>query len=337
MVAVWAWLNPPPLLAMGLEQITQLGAEGIAAPTRGDSGLSVESQLNQFCNRLRGTGNLVSKPIMTVSIPASPTGYEWQNAFDAAFNRSKIEILKYRSNEITGSNQNNLQSTTTDGQTEMNSLAMQESASRAAASLVGLTVVGSFSGMSETRELSLGLCVISNRDLQEMVEKLTKAPTEIKLNPSSTSLIDQIETQSPMHLSKQFGSRLLSDPAGHPMIMSFGQAAVLYKGTNDMIRGKFRETSASRAEAIADQQIADYLAGQGLYSDQLLTSQLVEISTDDSSESQKTESMQKLASELSSRVKINLNGVSTVRKWVVPASKTSPEMVGIVRLWQPSE
>lgn len=337
MVAAGPWLNPPPLFALGLEQITQLAGDGLQASVMDAGGQTVESRVEKFCNRLRGVGNIVSKPIVTVALSETSTGIEWQKAFDAAFNRAKIEILKYRGNQIKAANQNGLDSTITNGQTEMNSLASQESTSRAAATLVGLTVVASFTGQGENNQPTLGLCVIANRDLQEMVERLAKTPSEIKLNPSLVSPLEPIDSLTPLQLSNLFGSRFLSDRVGHPLVMAFGQAVVNYKGSSEPIRAKFRETAVARAEANADQQIAEYLAGEALYSDQQLSSQLIEISTSDSSESQKIESMEKIASDLSSRVKINLTGISSLRKWILPASKTAPERVGVVRLWQPLE
>ena len=334
-MASWIVFNSPPVSAVTLDQVAQAGVEAMAALANDGGGQSLESQLTRFCNRLRGSGNLVSKPIMAVSVPTAATGNEWQNAFDSAFNRSKIEILKFRANEIEASMQTGLQSNTTNGQTEMNSQATQESASRAAASLVGLTVVASFSGLSDSNESSLGLCAIANSDLQRLIEKLAKSPAEIKLNPAATSPLDLIDSLTPQQLSKLFGSRLLSDSTGQPIIIAFGQAAVNYKGANQTIRAKFRDASASMAEGKADHQIAEYLAGAAIYSDQQLSSQLVEITTGDSSESQKTQAMEKIATDLSSRVKVNLVGLSTVRRWILPATKTTPEMVGTVRLWQP--
>lgn len=337
MVAVGLWLIPPPLSAIGLEQIAQLGVDGLKSTAQEAGASTVESQIDKFCKPLRGAGNMVSKPIVAVALSETSNGTEWQRAYETAFNRSKIEILKFRTNQIKASNQDSLQSDTTNGQTEMKSQATIESASQAAASLVGLTVVASSVGTGENNQPSLGLCVIANRDLQDLIAKLARSPAEIKINPPAISPLDIVDSQTPQNLSKQFGIRLFSDPAGHPIIIAFGQAAVSYKGTSEPIRAKFRQVSATRAEAIADQQIAEYLAGEAIYSDQLLSSQLNEISTGDSSETQKTDTINKIASDLSSRVKVNLTGLSTVRRWTLPASKNAPEMIGIVRLWQPIE
>ena len=338
--AGWSLFNPLLAATDPLNDIVRVSSDGISASSkkdRSDSAAAVEVQLNRFCNPLKAKGNIVTKLTLPLAVAkAGVKGTAASIAFEQALTLARIETIKSVATNIASQSENSLDSTTAEGQTNMKAQTGQKLSMEAAASLVGLTVIRSLVGVNENQQPAIGICTLSSNQLRDSIPKLVRQGEDARLQPTSPSPVEVVETLSPEEVSTIFGIRLLSDSTGRPLVLAFAQAPVNYGGTSEAIRAKFRDNAAAAATGLADTAIGEYLGGAAQFSDEQMTEQLVEIALSDDAESEKVAALSKMNSRLTSQVRLNLSGLSTVRRWSLPATKTAPEIVGVVRIWQPS-
>jgi hypothetical protein len=140
-------------------------------------------------------------------------------------------------------------------------------------------------------------------------------------------------------LIRDFGVRRLFDNDGLPVLVSFGQWASDYSGTDPAVAEVSRRVARQQAESRADGQIAQFLGGSMQVEMDSETGRALEKAAerlpdgykqDDPATKSVTNSLNEI---LHNRAHVQVTGIQTLSSWSQKHPETGQQIVGVIRMW----
>ncbi len=208
---------------------------------------------------------------------------------------------------------------------------------RAFARLVGVLPVQSFEAQDGAGTYEIGVVMIASPLIQDFAEQVTKARGEFSPDPARAQDLTTLYSDQDQ-LLQDFGIRRLFDKQGLPVIVSFAQWGSGYRGTDPVFAAKYEEAAEAQAEALADGQLADFLAGNVDSSNDTTVGQQVDrIALSMPDGETKVEEAKKVIDEQRKLIKrvanVRLVGVRTLYSWTGKHPDSETPIIGVIRIW----
>jgi hypothetical protein len=208
---------------------------------------------------------------------------------------------------------------------------------QARARLVGVIPVKSFEAQDGAGTYGIGVVMIASPKIQDFAEQVGKARGDFVADPGSAQDLAAVYKDADQ-LLQDFGVRRMFDSQGLPVIVSFAQWGSSYRGTDRVFAAKFEEAAESQAEALADGQIADFLAASLNLSSDASAGQEVDLLAHSlPNEDWKPQEVKKIVDEQNKLIKrvanIRLVGVRTLYSWTGKHPDSETPIIGIIRMW----
>jgi hypothetical protein len=213
------------------------------------------------------------------------------------------------------------------------------SVTRAVGVLSGFVTVKSFESHDGNGNFLIGTVIVGSQRIKAVVQQIVTRRGEFQPDMERARDVHAIVADR-QALVDDFGVRLVYDEAGLPVIVSFAQWGISYRG-NDRNRMEMELGAAGQqVRATADRQIAEFLAASGQYERTTETGREIEAvaqrHADGYDERQPsivtvTDAMLNL---MRRRAKLNnFTGLTTLASWSQRHPVTRQQLIGCVRAW----
>lgn len=213
---------------------------------------------------------------------------------------------------------------------------------KAVSGLAGMLPVQTFEGRNKDGEHVIGVLIVVSDKMKQLADSIRRNGDRIQPDLSHPGKpIAQRLNAVRDQLVDQFGLRVWRDEQGYPVLVSFGQWGINNKGLNSRMAFHESRAAESQARALADKQIAMFIAGKGVFDSKQEVGQLVETVakvTPDNFKSKETtqQIVDKVMQTLRARANVTLTGLSDALRWQQAyPSYPQQKIVGVVRTWNP--
>jgi hypothetical protein len=211
----------------------------------------------------------------------------------------------------------------------------------ASGELVGLLPVQTFEGHDGQGNYAIGVVAVVSPAMKELALQVLTAHGEIApVAPDPARAMDVTQLFSDKtQLIRDFGVRRLFDSKGLPMIVSFGQWASSYSGTDKAVAEVARRVAREQAESRADGQIAQFLGGSMKVDVASDTGAKLDKTADRLSDGYKQDNIAttSVANEINeilhNRAHEKVTGVETLSSWSQKHPETGQQIIGVIRIW----
>ncbi|RLJ18514.1 hypothetical protein DJ031_11030 [bacterium endosymbiont of Escarpia laminata] len=218
----------------------------------------------------------------------------------------------------------------------------KSSVKEAMGSLAGLVPVQTFEAQNKSGEHVIGVVVVASQKMRQFAHEIGTRRGKLTANEAKKGRpVHDVVAGDAALLIDQFGIRRLYDEHGYPVLISYGQWGNAYRGDNKRQARRQRAAALDQARMQADQQIAMFVAGKAMVTEESTVGQIVEQYVDVHKDGYKEEQeVSRIVDELNkrSRAKANvrLSGLADVYSWTQPHPVyPEHELIGVVRLWSP--
>jgi hypothetical protein len=208
---------------------------------------------------------------------------------------------------------------------------------RAAKSLGGVVPIQTFIGQDGNGNESVGVLIMYSPKLQAIAEAL-RFGQKPALNARGPALKDVLPLNEPEKLYDLLGVRVLFDENG-VVVVSYGQWANSYSGSDVRLRSRHTGTAFSQAESQANAQISEFLNTNFSSEDYSETGEAMEQalvkegSTGQIVEPDATAGIVDIRKEVARRrTSALLRGASTLKRWTY-ATPDGHEIVGVIKTY----
>lgn len=199
----------------------------------------------------------------------------------------------------------------------------------------GLLPIQTFVGEDSKGNHSIGVVVIRSDKLQQLASdmSLQKQPF---LTAKKGKSLDNFINFSGEDLASQFGVRVVFDPEGKPMVLSFGQWGFGYGSKNDRRLERDREHAAAKADTVAIDALTTFMNSRLTYSNESTSGEIISESLlkqgEQITEERISETIDLLNRKIELTASAKLNGSRVVKRWKYK-HPFGHEIVGRVRMW----
>jgi hypothetical protein len=216
----------------------------------------------------------------------------------------------------------------------------RETVTRSFGKLAGLWQLMSFSGTVDGRQ-AVGVIGIYRPSYEEVAAEIARGSVPLSRPKPGRALAQQIPREDAA-LSNLFGTRLMYDETGQPVLLSFGQWAVSGRHTNPAIAAKFRDVAMRQARSQADAGLAMFLNGSANFTDKAVVGSSLESYIDVDREGyneagDSTTIQDSIDTVLRARANVKLSGIRDFHAWTYRHPRTGHNLVGVVRVWTPAD
>ncbi len=201
---------------------------------------------------------------------------------------------------------------------------------------LGLCSVKTFEGHDGTGNYTIGVVAIASSMMRDFVQQILTARGEFPADPARAQDLSRLYADK-TGLINDFGVRRLFDENGLPVIVSFGQWASSYRGTDAGIAATYREAARRQAELIADGQISDFLKGSLTYDRSGTVGQEVDRIASSLPDSSSIDDTKRALDEMKRTMirtsTINITGLRTLTSWSGQHPATQTPIIGVIRIW----
>ncbi len=219
---------------------------------------------------------------------------------------------------------------------------IKSSMKEAMGTLAGLLPIQTFEAQNKTGEHVIGVVVVASQKMRQLAHEIKTRRGKLAASETSKgrSVYEVVAADAGL-LVDQFGIRRLYDEQGYPVLVSYGQWGNAYRGDNKRQARRQRAAALDQARMQADQQIAMFVAGKAMVTEESRVGQIVEQYVDVHKDGYKEEQdvariVDQLNKESRARANVRLSGLADVYSWTKPHPVyPEHELVGVVRLWSP--
>lgn len=217
------------------------------------------------------------------------------------------------------------------------SLMTREIARRAAARLQGVRTLATF----EDSE-NVGVLIIHHERLEALAQRILAGREVSQAVANVEGVLATVDSLSSSELIFQHGLRVVSDGAGNPVILSFGQAspAVSQSDSRQAIRTSISQ-ARQVAEAQADAAIAEFLNAT-VFSNVVVNVRASEFEIAERVgrnmlTTQGNQFFDDINSMIRQTARAEVTGITSIRRWQANHPDIGHLYVGVVRMWTPSQ
>ncbi|MCR0980961.1 DUF6844 domain-containing protein [Roseomonas populi] len=205
--------------------------------------------------------------------------------------------------------------------------------------LVGFMPVQTFESHDGAGNFTIGVVIAGSQRTKAVIQQILTRRGEFEPDMERARDIRAMVADRAA-LVDDFGVRLVYDQAGLPVIVSFAQWGIAYRGNDRNRIGMELDAAGTQARASADRQIAEFLAGSGQYTETSETSKEMEQAALRHAEGYVEESASTtsvrdaLERVMQRRAQINsLTGLTTLTNWSNRHPVSGQQIIGCVRTW----
>lgn len=221
---------------------------------------------------------------------------------------------------------------------------LRQTVARSFGDVTGCLPLQTFEAADETGSHSIGVILVYSPRLKEFASNVLRGTVRPDPQRAGARPVMDVIGQDPARLASQFGVRRLYDPAGFPVLVSFGQAAISGgphgSSQNPRQYQRRRDTALRQARMNADSYLAEFLAAQLNLVEETTRGEIFEefVLTEADGFERFEENVQFLEiyeQRLKRRADLSLSGIADAHTWSFQHPDHGQELVGVVRLWTP--
>ena len=199
----------------------------------------------------------------------------------------------------------------------------------------GILPMQTFVGSDEKGNTHIGVIALYSPKLKQLASDIARQKPPMLKGKAGKPMASYIEL-SDETLAAQFGIRVVFDPEGAPVLLSYGQWGYSYEGANDSRIARARKTSYEVAETKASEAMANFINNQIVMEGSIETGQIVsnhlERQGAEISEKDITTLVEKMMKTVNSTASAKLDGTRRLKKWRYKTEQ-GHEIVGVIRAW----
>lgn len=207
--------------------------------------------------------------------------------------------------------------------------------------LAGLLTFKNYEGFDEEGSYLVAVVAGVSDSMRQLAYQVEQSRGDVAPEPDARDTLSPIMEMSPEQLSSIYGIRRLHDQKGYPILASFGQWAVSYRGENSRRMNRARDHAYRQAEIQADASLAEFIRSSVTYADASKVGSVIEeavvVNEDDQFRTDNTQSVIDVVRASSSRnADVKVTGITNLRRWSIRHPQNEDQMiVGVVRYWSP--
>lgn len=208
-------------------------------------------------------------------------------------------------------------------------------------SLAGLLPLQTFEGTDGRGQYVVGVLVVYSPSFHQFATDILQGRGKLQAQRTPPPLAEQLGRDSERFAS-QFGVRRMYDEDGMPVVVAFGQHAIVDRGGSARALDRRRESAVSLARSAADASLAMFVNGNLVFSNQATTGQIIEEYTlTEQKRGGYTTAVEnvgfvsKLEEQVKQRAELSLSGITDYTTWTYVHPDSGQELVGVVRMWSP--
>lgn len=207
----------------------------------------------------------------------------------------------------------------------------------AAARLRGVRILATFEDTA-----MVGVLIIHHPRLERLADRVLSGAASSPRELDVDTILQRVEALSDTDLMMQHGLRVIPDPNGIPVLVSFGQSSPAVTNSDSERRIRMAVSRSRQvAQAQADAALAEFL-NSTVFASRVVDAQASEYEYVEQAgqallRSEGADFFEDLDTMIRQTARASISGVTTVRRWQANHPDTGHLYLGVVRMWTPEQ